>query len=236
MRKRHPDNTNLTLHHSGPWRGYDVQLQRGPLFSPYLERMEETMLKIIDSQARTMAVRLDLSLPLNGQFHPGDVIGRFIQSLRAQINTDLARRKREGKSAPDHRLKYICVRERSSSHQHHFHVCLFLNGDCYRSLGEMPKGAGAGSFDPDIPPDIGASRPNSLAKRIVAAWARALGWGEEQAVGLVHFCEGGVYCISRGSVVSDSRIAGLFNRLSYFAKATTKEFGDGCRNLRCSHL
>ena len=43
MRRRHPDNTNLTYHHSGPWNGYDVQLQRGPLFIPYLERIHETM-------------------------------------------------------------------------------------------------------------------------------------------------------------------------------------------------
>lgn len=234
MCKRSRDNSNLPLHQSGPWRGYDVQLQRGALFAPYLERIHKTMMRAIDSQARTMAVRVDLSLPLNGNFRPGDAMARFIRSLRAQIDADLGRRRREGKTAPAHRLEYVCVREQSTPHRHHFHVCLFLNGDCYRRLGEMPKGAGAGAFDPDVPPDLAASRADSLAKRIVAAWARALGWSEDQAVGLVHFPVGGVYGIRRDSIVSDSQIAGLFNRLSYFAKESSKQFGDGSQNIRSS--
>ena len=234
MRKRNVYNANLTLHHSGPWRGYDVQLQRGPLFMPYLERIHQTMMRAIDSQVRTMAVRLDLALPANGYYRRGDVIERFIQSLRAQIEADIAKRKREGRTAPSWHLEYVCAREQEGSHQHHFHVCLFLNGDCYRGLGEMPKGNCVGSFDPDVPADPNASVADSLAKRIVTAWARALGWNMEQAVGLVHFSEGGTYWIQRNSLICDSQIAGLFNRLSYLAKESTKRFGHGGRNLRCS--
>lgn len=234
MRKRNHDNTNLSLHHSGPWQGYDVQLQRGPLFIPYLERIHETMTRAIHSQPRTMAVRVDLALPVNGYYRRGDLIERFIQSLRAQLEAELMKRKRDGRAAPRCRLEYVCVREQGVSHQHHFHVCLFLNGDCYRGLGEMPRANGMGEFDPDIPADPRIASPGGLAKRIVAAWARALGWTMEQAVGLVHFPEGGVYRIKRHSAVCDSQIAGLFNRLSYLAKEDTKQFGDGFRNLRCS--
>lgn len=234
MRKRNIQNTNLTLHHSGPWRGYDVQLQRGPLFIPYLERIHQTMMGAINSQGRTMAVRLDLSLPVDGYFRSGDLVGRFIQSLRAQIDADMARRKREGRTAPSWRLEYVCVREQEDSYRHHFHVGLFLNGDCYRGLGVLPGGRGGGSFDPDIPVDRSAATADSLAKRIVMAWARALGRSMEQAVGLVHFSEGGTYWIKRGSPLSDSQLAGLFNRLSYLAKESTKQFGHGGRNLRYS--
>ena len=234
MRKRNIQNTNLTLHHSGPWQGYDVQLQRGPLFIPYLERIHETMTRAINSQGRTMAVRLDLSLPLDGYFRSGDVIGRFIQSLRAQIGADMARRKREGRTAPICRLEYVCAREQEGSYRHHFHVALFLNGDCYRGLGEMPVGRGGGSFDPDVLMDPNSTTVDSLAKRIVMAWARALGRSMEQTAGLVHFSDGGVYWIKRGSPLSDSQCAGLFNRLSYLAKESTKQFGHGGRNLRYS--
>lgn len=234
MRRRSCENTNLTLHHSGPWLGYDVQLQRGPLFIPYLERIHQTMMRTIDSQARTMAVRLDLALPANGYFRSGDVIERFIQSLRAQIDADMARRKREGRTAPGCRLEYVCVREQEASHQHHFHLGLFLNGDCYRGLGEMPNGNGPVAFEPDVLADPNAAIADSLAKRIVTAWARALGWSMEQTVGLVHFSEGGTYWIKRGSPVCDSQVAGLFNRLSYLAKESTKQFGHGGRNFRYS--
>jgi protein GP2 len=234
VRKRSSHNTNLTLHHSGPWRGYDVQLQRGPLIISYLERIHQTMQRAIEHQPRTMAVRLDLSLPANGYFRPGDPIDRFIKSLRAQIDADMARRKRDGRTSPDCRLKYVCVREQDDSYQPHFHFGLFLNGDCYRSLGEMPTGNGAGAFNPDVPADPNAVVADSLAKRIVTAWARALGWSVEQTVGLVHFSEGGTYWINPGSPICDSQVAGLFNRLSYLAKESTKQFGHGGKNFRYS--
>ena len=98
----------------------------------------------------------------------------------------------------------------------------------------MPTGAGGGSFDPDVLTDPNATTADSLAQRIVMAWARALGRSMEQTVGLVHFSEGGVYWIKPGSPLCDSQRAGLFNRLSYLAKESTKQFGHGGRNLRYS--
>jgi len=236
MRKRHPENTNLTLHHSGPWNGYDVQLQRGPLFIPYLERIHQTMEREADRQARTMAVRVDLKLPRHGYMRDGDLFGFFIQSLQAQIDADMDRRRREGRRGPACKVGYVCVKETADAFHHHYHLCLFLNGECYRGLGRMPEGRGAGAqdFDPDLPVDPAAGEADSLAKKIVLAWSRALGLSMEQALGLVHFCEGGVYWVRRGSMECDSQIAGLFNRLSYFAKEETKQFGYGSRNLRCS--
>lgn len=236
MRKRHPDNTNLTLHHSGPWNGYDVQLQRGPLFIPYLERIHEIMMREIECQARTMAVRVDLKLPRHGYMRDGDLFGFFTQSLQAQIDADMARRKRDGRRGPACKVGYVCVKETADAFHHHYHLCLFLNGECYRGLGRMPEGgrAGAQGFDPDLPVDPAAGEADSLAKKIVLAWSRALGLSLEQAVGLVHFCEGGVYWVRRGAPESCGQVAGLFNRLSYLAKQDTKQFGQGGRNLRCS--
>ncbi len=43
MINRHPLNTNLSLHHTGSWHGYEVQLQHGPLVHEYLYRFKETL-------------------------------------------------------------------------------------------------------------------------------------------------------------------------------------------------
>lgn len=236
MKRRHPDNTHLTYHHSGPWAGYDVQLQRGPLFIPYLKRIHETMHRAIDRQARTMGIRVDLMMPANGYARPGDWLGLFIHSLRAQVEADMIKRKREGRRAPACRIDYISVEEQVGNGQVHYHVCLFLNGECYRGLGEMPTGRGSGQadFDPDVPTDPRAEQADSLAKKIVMAWARALGLTMGQTVGLVHFPNAGVYWVKRNSVLRDSQTAGLFNRLSYLAKAQSKHFGKGRRSIRYS--
>lgn len=236
MRRRHPANTHLTLHYSGPWNGYDVQLQRGPLFIPYLERIHETMNRAIARQARTMAVRVDLMLPANGYARSGDWFGLFVQSLRAQVDADLTRRKREGRRAPACRIDYIGVEEQVGDRQVHYHLCLFLNGEIYRGLGELPTGrvSGGVSFDPDVPGDPRADQADSLAEKIVMAWARALGMTMREAAGLVHFPTGGVYRLRRSSAGFEATEAGLFNRLSYLAKAQSKRFGRGGRNIRYS--
>ncbi|WP_414433197.1 inovirus-type Gp2 protein [Alcanivorax sp. IL2] len=233
MRRRHPGNTNLTYHHSGPWNGYEVQLQRGPLFIPYLERIHQTMQRAIHSQASTMAVRVDLMLPANGYVRGGSWVPSFIKSLQSQVNIDMERRRRKSRWAPTVKIEYVVVRERVVGKQAHYHVCLFLHGESYRGLGAMPAGRGSGgaSFDPDVPGDPRAEQADSLAKKIVTAWARALGWTMGEAVGLVHFPVGGVYRLRRSGVGFEATEAGLFNRLSYLAKAESKEFGQGCRNI-----
>ncbi|KZY36201.1 hypothetical protein A3754_02865 [Alcanivorax sp. HI0083] len=231
MRRRHPDNTHLTYHHSGPWNGYEVQLQRGPLFIPYLERIHQTMHRAIHSQASTMAVRVDLNLPENGYVQSGDWFGSFIRSLKEQVDAELERRKREGRWVPDCKLGYIGVEEKVGGQQVHYHACLFLNGEIYRGLGEFPTGRG---FDPDVLGDPRAERADSLAKKIVMAWARALGMTMREAAGLVHFPTGGVYRLRRSSAGFEATEAGLFNRLSYLAKAQSKRFGRGGRNIRYS--
>ena len=231
MKRRHPDNTHLTYHHSGPWNGYDVQLQRGPLFIPYLERIHQTMEQASHRQASTMAVRIDLYLPENGYVRSGDWFGHFIRSLKEQVDADLSRRKREGRRAPACRIDYIGVEEKVGDKQVHYHACLFLNGEVYRGLGEFPAGRG---FDPDVLGDPRAERADSLAKKIVMAWARALGMTMREATGLVHFPTGGVYWLRRSSPGFEATEAGLFNRLSYLAKAQSKRFGRGGRNIRYS--
>ncbi len=235
MKRRHPANTHLTLHHSGPWNGYDVQLQRGPLFIPYLERIHETMNRAIHSQASTMAVRVDLMLPTSGYVRGGNWVRSFIDSLQSQVDIDMERRRRK-RWAPTVKIEYVVVRERVVGKQAHYHVCLFLNGESYHGLGAIPtrRGSGAVSFDPDVPGDPRAEHADSLAKKIVTAWARALGWTMGEAVGLAHFPVGGVYRLRRSGVGFEAKEAALFNRLSYLAKAESKEFGQGERNIRYS--
>ena len=237
MINRHPLNTNLSLHHTGSWHGYEVQLQHGPLVHEYLYRFKETLDWSLSEHPRTLAVRLDLRLPERHPFQLEFVMGRFISSLREQIKADVNRRRSEGKRVHDTAVRYIWVREQDSSDQPHFHVCLFFNKDTYRQLGSLPsaKGEGAAMPDPDVPRDSLADRPaKNLAERIVKAWSRAVGLGPDEGSGLVHFPYSCVYRVNVGSAGGEAGVAGLFSRISYLAKAKTKQYGMGIRHFGTS--
>lgn len=228
MHLRHQQNSNLSLHHIGPWQGYEVQLQHGPLVSEYLALIKQTMDLSLLEHPRMLAVRIDLRLPINYAFQHERLMSRFIQSLRAQVQADLDRRRSEGKRAHNTSVRYVWARELDTGHQPHYHVCLFFNKDAYRQVGLLSPGRveGAAWVYPDAPQEpMGRKPARSLAERIRMAWASALGLRMEEALGLVHFPFNGVYRVNARSGCCEIEVAGLFNRLSYMAKAKTKQYG-----------
>lgn len=56
----------------------------------------------------------------------------------------------------------------------------------------------------------------------------------EQAVGLVHFPYNCAYRVNTGSIAAEGEVAGLFSRISYLAKAKTKQYGMGVRHFGAS--
>jgi len=63
--------------------------------------------------------------------------------------------------------------------------------------------------------------------RIQEAWASALWMTPAQSRGLVHFPPNRVYRIDANSDQFLAQMVSLFTRLSYFAKAKTKQYGTG---------
>lgn len=237
MNLRHPLNPNLSLHHTGLWDGYEVQHQHGPLVEEYLCRIKQTLDFALLEHPRTFAVRVDLRLPRLHPYQQSGLMARFIGSLRAQVDADLLCRRREGKRVHDTAVRYVWTCEQKDSDQVHYHVCLFFNKDTYHQIGALPAGAsdGAELVDPDVPRDLKArKRGKNLAERIVIAWGRALGMEMEQAVGLVHFPYNCTYRVNARSIAAEGEVAGLFSRISYLAKAKTKQYGMGVRHFGAS--
>lgn len=75
-----------------------------------------------------------------------------------------------------------------------------------------------------------------MAMRIMAAWISALGIPRDESVGLVHFPAKRVYRIDANSDGFFFQVSDLFKRLSYLAKADTKQYGDASKSFGCSRI
>jgi len=108
------------------------------------------------------------------------------------------------------------VKERNIALKDHYHVLLLLNRDTYHCLGDF------------------AAEEGNMAARIKKAWASALGCDQTDIGGLVHFPKNPVYCVDANSGSFEQEYQALFHRVSYFAKAETKNYGDRSRAFGCS--
>lgn len=240
MAARHPQNTNLTLHTQGLFQGLPAQLHRGPLIKEYLEQILRTICNALREHPRTFAVRVDLHLPdyFNYLEKAGtSVISRFTASLKAQVSADIESKSRKGLRVHPCTVRHIWAKEKNSSLLDHYHVVLFFNRDAYNRLGSLTADSG------------------NIAARIKRAWASALGVDFVFVENLVQFAKNGTYCVNAGSV-PDNRSASeiywddingrsgrpldirslesLFARLSYLAKADSKNYGDRSKSFDCS--
>lgn len=230
--KRHPVNANLKLHYDPYWQGLPVETKHGPLVENYLERMVETLNNSLSDYRRVSAFRFDLRFPAYWPDENGEVITRFFESLKARIEASEERRIREGKRVHRTKVRYVWAKERNQALHSHYHVALFLNKDGYYNLGRYSEW---GDDDwMDVPVDPRAPRSNSLADCITDAWANALGCDPRQVVGLVYFANEGVYHLNVSGPDYVVQFQALFLRLSYLAKADTKQYGDGRRSFGCS--
>ncbi|TDV88316.1 uncharacterized protein DUF3296 [Halomonas alkaliantarctica] len=203
----------------------------GPLNQRYLRRFEETIKRSLREHPRTSAFRCDLRFPSEARnpcldmptyFIDTDpaVITRFFASLDAKVEAVLNRRRKIGKRTHACTIRNIWVKEYSERHQEHYHVLLLLNKDVYHALGDY-------SYDPSN---------SDLAAMIRAAWCSALRADPERFWTLAHFPESPTYYLDRNAHPDKLSQAwdALFYRVSYFAKADTKQYGNGSRSFGCS--
>ncbi len=194
----------------------------------------------LNEHPRTFAVRVDLHLPeyFNCLEKAGtSVISRFTASLKAQVRADIESKSRQGLRVHPCTVRHIWAKEKSNGLQDHYHVVLLFNRDTYNRLGSL------------------SAEKGNTAARIKQAWASAIGVDPVFVEGLVSFVTNGTYCVNAGSV-PDNRSAeeiyqddiqggsgrpldlrsveSLFARVSYLAKADTKNYGDRSKSFDCS--
>jgi hypothetical protein len=208
MNIRLHSNTNLIIHTTDNYDGLPVQTQHGPLIENYLNQFQVTLQNAVDDHPRTCAMRVDLRLPIQEEPTSPRIMSKFFDSLKAQIKADLKKRKKENGRVHPCSVRYIWVKEKNDALKSHYHVLILVNNDCYNSLGRFDKTEG------------------NIAARIKKAWSSALGYHTADIGGLVHFPTNPIYNVNKNSPSFDYDFAELFYRVSYFAKAATKNFGD----------
>lgn len=186
---------------------------------------EEYLIKnyIVINQALIMyskvfAVRVDLRLFDEYESYDNSEITRFIESLKAQVKADyIAKTKHSDGFVHKSDVLYIWVQETGEHNKPHYHLCLFFNGNAYRSLGKFELGR------------------SNMYNRIVKAWASALAVEVINAQGLVHIPKSPSYLLERMMIITkDFALRALFMRLSYFAKVDSKHYGDRRHHYGCS--
>lgn len=201
--------------HREEFNGLPIKKEKEGLFVDYLQRIYDTLDLALEDHPRTFAVRIDLRLPLLMRVDNSNLMKKFIASLDAQIQADLRKKQRDGKTKRRCRLRYVWVREKDKSPHHHYHIVILLNRDVYNCVGEY-------------------THTSNLSKKIKAAWCRALGVELDDGGRLVHFPKNFMYHLDINSLRFYSVLDKLFYRLSYFAKLRSKTFGNGHRNFGCS--
>lgn len=235
MNHRHSSNRNLTLHTASTWNGYPVQTKCGPLIVNYLDRIRQVIKRAVNIHPRTCVFRCELKFPDNDYEPDTAAISRFIDSLKKQVVAHEARKLREGKRVHSSHLSYVWVKERDSSAHWHYHVALFVNCDAYFTLGTFKPIHGwndselSGAYSPD-------SDERNMSDRIRMAWASALDLHLQDTRGLVHFPKKPTYHLNVKDSNYDRQFDDVFHRLSYFAKANTKHFGDWSNNFGSSRV
>lgn len=199
-----------------------VITSHGPLCQHYMDRIQETIDKALLCHHRTLAVRVDLRLPdvdidtdMDAATDPA-CISRFIESLKAQIKTDLRRKIKTNMQVHSCVLRYVWVKEFSQEGKKHYHVLLLLNKHAYGFLGDYTKESG------------------NLACMISRAWARALRVAYPENQSLTYFPDKPVCYLAYQKEFSFNAYTELLYRSSYLAKFKSKSIGPDERSFGCS--
>ncbi|UNY91318.1 MULTISPECIES: inovirus Gp2 family protein [unclassified Pseudomonas] len=216
---RHPDNTNLHLHHDSTFEGLPVMVEKGPFIEQYLARLKRTIDLTLSQYPRVMAFRVDLRLPagidLPDYAYTNEVISRFIESFKAKIEHDRQRARTRNQYAHDCKVRYVWARE--GRVKPHYHLLILLNRDAYYTLGRMH------------------SDTANMINRLQEAWGSALGLSVDLMDGLVEIPDNATYRINRDvRVGQEDELPDLFRRASYLCKAVTKTYGDCHHGFGCS--
>ena len=181
---------------------------------------------LTDRYPRLTAVRVDIHYPKivdNGDniccfpnLEPG-VISRIRESLKAKLEADRIRKKREGKRIYRCPLFIMWAKEYSESGKCHYHICLLFNKDAYYHLGNY-------------------NQDDNLRGMITGAWYSALGLKQDDHLGLVHFPDNCKYALDTNRADFQQNYQALLTRLDYLTKVESKVFGEGDRNFGCSQI
>lgn len=198
-----------------------------PFNAAYLQAISEVISNALNEHEQTTVIRVDLHLP--EYLDVGDsitcrpnleqgLLSRFIGSLKAQIAAYLKRKNREGKRTHRSVLRYVWVLEQPEPEgKPHYHVALFVNTDCFNSLGKYDE-TGTG-----------------LASLVQKAWLSALNMRDwPEYLTLVHFPENPLAFLDLNSVNFRDTLDPLTFRLSYMAKHRTKRYSSTERSFGCS--
>ncbi len=215
MNTRLLHNRNETRYCNPTYRGLHVIDHRGPLVEKYLEMTFRTLECALGQYPKTFATRFELLFPKHTDNWSSEVISKFTEALKADINAFLRIR---GEKPEKCKPRLIWAKERNKSSNSHYHVVLLLNKDVFFTSGKV------------------VSKNYNMAKRIEAAWAKALGFKFERVPGLVNFPKNRDYIVNTGDKDFLQQLTNLFYRASYLAKEDTKEYCDGSRHFSCSHL
>ena len=218
---RHPDNTNLRLHHDDTFEGLPVMVEKGPFVRQYLSRLKRTIDLALEQYSRVLAYRVDLRLPvgidLPDHAYTNEVISRFIESFKAKIKHNRDKARERNLYAHDCKVRYVWAREVGWGGRPHYHLLILLNRDAYYTVGRL------------------RSEADNMISRMQEAWASALGLPDDQVDGLVHIPRNAEYRVDRYVRADDEDVLmDLFYRASYLCKAATKSYGSNHHGFRCS--
>lgn len=226
---RHPFNSNLhVMHINDYWGDLPILSEPQGLINEYLVSIQSVMDSALAKHPRTLMIRFDLRYPFQQRAHCASDISRFISSFKAQIKADLKHKKSIGQRVHPCNISYCWAKEQVSADLPHYHVAVFLNFDCYHTLGDYNAMSNVIDWNPHF-----NERVSNTASRIIRAWASAIQMHEWAVRGLVHFPDNAVYKISKDDADSYAR---AFCRLSYLAKVESKCFNDGMRWFQTSRL
>lgn len=221
---------HLTIHQGKHFEGFLVNANNGPLAESYLTQTYKVLNLALLAHPRTIVFHTVLNLPQNygTQLYSPKSISQFIASFKEQVEVDQKRRARAGNRVHKTEIRYAWCREKESSSNYHYHIFILMNGDSYRSLGDLVH-----------------PKPGQLFYMLNTAWCRALNLYNDGNSGLVHLANVSPVYINANEANFDCKydkyirkevctFESVFYWMSYLAKLETKCFEDGNRNFGCS--
>jgi hypothetical protein len=105
----------------------------------YLAQTHNVMKKAFAQHPRSIVFHAELRFPQTYQcsISENGCISRFIASFKAQVDAEIKARSKYGSRAHHTAVRYVWCREQSSSKNVHYHVFFFMNGDTFRSYGDL---------------------------------------------------------------------------------------------------
>ena len=187
----------------------------------YMENINRVVKQALNDYSSVFALRIDLRFanpevgcsesPTCFQRAAGQVMKRFIASLKSQLLAYEIRRKKYGIRVHPTKLRYVWVCEQNEAELPHYHLLIVLNKAAYWRLNSF-------------------NSSESLAGKIQKAWCSALGLDYPEYGVLVHFPDNCEYVLSRKDAIKrNPAFRDFMLRIFYLAKLRTKIRGGGRR-------